>query len=61
MRARLSCIQGLLLNTDYSLKAISGMCGFEDENAFVKFFKYHEGLTPTKYRNRYFRTHRNNH
>ena len=48
-----------MANTDDTLKSLAGQCGFEDENAFVKFFRYHAGLTPTEYRNRFFRVHRN--
>lgn len=59
-RHRLALSQSLLVNTDYSIKEIALMSGFEDENAFVKFFKYHEKLTPTMYRNRFFHIHMNN-
>ena len=40
---------------------IAHMCGFGDENALVKFFGYHEGISPTSYRSRFFRVHRNAH
>ena len=59
-RHRLSFIQSLLINTDHSIKEIAAMSGFEDENVFVKFFKYHEKITPTMYRNRFFHIHMNN-
>lgn len=59
--ARLRHIEALLLNTDYPLKTIAHMCGFGDENALVKFFGYHEGISPTSYRSRFFRVHRNAH
>ena len=38
---------------------IALQCGFDDENKFVKFFKYHEGITPTQFRNRFFHVHMN--
>lgn len=59
VKARLAHCEALLLNTGDSVKSIAHQCGFEDENVFVKFFRYHEGLTPTGYRNRFFRIHRN--
>ena len=59
VRQRLAYIESLLLNTEYSVKEIAHMSGFEDENIFVKFFKYHEGLTPKNYRNRFFHIHMN--
>ncbi|MBQ9785316.1 MAG: AraC family transcriptional regulator [Clostridia bacterium] len=58
-KQRLSFIESLLINTDYSVKEIATMSGFEDENIFVKFFKYHEGITPRTYRNRFFGIHMN--
>lgn len=60
VRRRLTHIESLLINTDYSVKEIAHMSGFEDENIFVKFFKYHEKMTPREYRNRCFHIHMNN-
>ena len=57
--ARMKHIEALLLNTGDSVKAIARQSGFEDENVFVKFFRYHRGMTPTGYRNQFFRVHRN--
>lgn len=57
---RLAEIESLLINTDYSIKEIAALTGFEEENAFVKFFKYHEKVTPSAYRNRFFGIHMNN-
>ena len=59
VRQRLAKIESLLINTDYSIKEIADVGGFEDENAFVKFFKYHEKTTPSAYRNRFFGIHMN--
>ncbi|MBQ8344763.1 MAG: helix-turn-helix transcriptional regulator [Clostridia bacterium] len=56
---RLAYIQSLLLNTNDSVKEIAYRCGFEDENIFIKFFKYHEQRTPTEFRNEFFRIHMN--
>ncbi|MBQ8311462.1 MAG: helix-turn-helix transcriptional regulator [Clostridia bacterium] len=60
VRQKLTHIESLLMNTDYSIKEIAHMSGFEDENIFVKFFKYHEKITPKTYRNRFFHIHMNN-
>lgn len=60
VKKRLEYIESLLINTDQSIKDIARQCGFEDENNFVKFFKYHENTTPTEFRNRYFYVHMNN-
>ena len=57
---RISYIKSVLLNTDCPINEIADACGFQDDNSFVKFFKYHEGITPTKYRKKFFHTHMNN-
>ena len=57
---RMSFIRSTLINTAKSIKEIAEECGFEDENAFVKFFKYHEKTTPTLFRNKYFYIKTNN-
>ncbi len=59
VKKRLDHIESMLVNTDHSIKEIAYACGFEDENKFVKFFRYHEGTTPTEFRRRYFRVHMN--
>ncbi len=61
VKGRLAYIESRLINSTQSIKEIAAMCGFEDENAFVKFYKYHTGKTPTMFRNRYFHTHINSH
>jgi AraC-like DNA-binding protein len=48
-----------LSNTDSSVKEISNLLGFATPNTFIHFFKYHEGLSPTQYRNLYTHTHMN--
>ena len=50
---KINHIKACLLNTNSPVKEIAETCGFEDENTFVKFFKYHTGLSPTGYRNTY--------
>lgn len=50
----------LLLTTELSVKQISLELGYEQENLFIKFFLYHEGISPTVFRNQYYHTHMNN-
>lgn len=59
-RERIKCAKELLLTTEASIKDIAFDLGFGDENLFVKFFKYHENMSPTKFRNMYFKIHMNN-
>ena len=59
VKKRIEYIESMLINTDYSIKEISQQCGFDDENKFVKFFKYHTSTTPSQFRNRYFYVHMN--
>ncbi len=40
----------LLTNTDKLVNIISYECGISDTNYFIKLFKKHTGITPTKYR-----------
>ncbi len=42
-----------LLESDLSLTAISERLGMSDYKIFLKFFKYHEGVTPSEYRKLY--------
>ena len=42
-----------------SLTAIAERYGFEDYKCFLKFFKYHAGISPTKYREIYCNLHTN--
>ncbi len=57
---RIKCIKEFLLSTDMNIRQISDKFGFNDENLFVKFFKYHEQMSPTKFRNLYYKIHMNN-
>lgn len=52
--------KNLLVSTDLSVKQISADLGWRDENLFVKFFKYHEDISPTGFRNLYKAVHMNN-
>ena len=42
-----------LCNTVYTVKQISEDLCFPSANAFVNYYKYHQGITPTSYRNTY--------
>lgn len=46
---RLKYIKKLMLSEHLSLKEVALRAGFEDYKYFLKFFKYHEGITPTEY------------
>lgn len=50
----------LLQTTLYTVKQISAILGYSDENLFLKFFIYHTKTTPTEYRNIYTNIHTNN-
>lgn len=52
--------KGLLANTEKYVKEIAYELEFSDDKAFIGFFKYHEGVYPSEFRNRYYRIHMNN-
>ena len=54
VKGRLDYIESCLIHSTCPIKEIAATCGFEDENAFVKFYKYHTDKTPTMFRNQYF-------
>lgn len=49
-----------LITEAMSLQDISEKYAFSDYKYFLKYFKYHEGLSPTKYRQLYYNVHMNN-
>ena len=49
-----------LCRFDLSIKEIAYMLGFKDEKYFMKLFKEYENLTPSAYRNSYYKTSYNN-
>ena len=53
-------IKNLLLNTNATLTEVASTCGFEEYKYFLKFFKYHENMTPTEFCKIYAKTHINN-
>lgn len=58
---RLRLARDLLLTTGLSVKEIAVRLGWRSENHFVKFFVYHEEISPARFRNRWRGTHWNNH
>ena len=57
IECRLTHAKNLLTNTNYSVKHISEIMNFESDNTFIKFFVYHEKITPSDFRNLYTKTH----
>ncbi|EKQ56225.1 MULTISPECIES: AraC family transcriptional regulator [unclassified Clostridium] len=53
--AKISAAKQLLLNSSFSIKEIAKQVGFNDDKHFMKLFKKSEDITPTQYRNAYFR------
>ena len=58
---KLDQIKHHLLNTNHTLTQIAINTGFTDYKIFLKFFKYHEKMTPTEFRKIYFQTIVNTH
>lgn len=52
-------IKQALCDRERSLRDIAGEFGFEDYKYFLKYFRFHEGITPTAYRKAYYNTHMN--
>jgi len=57
---KMSLIGKLLLETDMPLSQIADVVGFTDYKLFLKFFKYHSGMTPGQFRRVYYAVHTNN-
>ena len=57
---RVTYIKRLLLETEHTLAEVADLSGFSDYKLFLKFFKYHEGMTPTEFREVYYSQHTNN-
>ncbi len=56
---RLKLAKELLLTTELTVKEIAEELGCSNENLFVKFFLYHEKISPVSFRGRYCHTHMN--
>lgn len=53
-------VKALMLSTNCTLKEIAYMSGFTDYKCFLKYFKYHEKISPSDFRSLYFKIHTNN-
>jgi len=53
-------IKVMLLETELTLAEIADAAGFSDYKLFLKFFKYHAGMTPSEFRKVYYAIHTNN-
>lgn len=58
-KSRLNLAKSLLMSSSYSIKEIAAQLGFPSSQHFIGFFKYHEGISPLKYKNRSISTHIN--
>ncbi|MBQ7840870.1 MAG: helix-turn-helix transcriptional regulator [Lachnospiraceae bacterium] len=56
---RIEYIKGLMLRGDLTLKEIAEKSGFTEYKYFLKFFKYHEKITPTDFYKQYAKMHIN--
>lgn len=50
---KLSVSKRLLTTSDISVKQVGASVGFSEQDLFEKFFRYHTGTTPKKYRSMY--------
>ena len=56
---RMKKIKTMLLTTALSVKELSARLNFDSESQFTHYFKYHEGMSPARFRNQYAHTHLN--
>jgi AraC family transcriptional regulator of arabinose operon len=50
INSRIEHAKYLLTTTDISVKQIAQLCGYNNENHFMRQFKEITGITPTKFR-----------
>ena len=55
----LSKAKELLANTEKYVKEIAYELEFDNDKAFIGFFKYHEGVFPSEFRDRFYKIHMN--
>ena len=58
--ARLKKIKSALMDDTLTLQEISDSFSFSDYKYFLKYFKYHEGISPSEFRRSYYNTAVNN-
>ena len=56
---RIEYVKELMLCSDLPLKEIAARSGFSEYKYFLKFFKYHEKITPTQFYKQYAKIHIN--
>lgn len=57
--SRMNRLKTLLMTTNLSVKELTAKLDFGSEGQLTHFFKYHEGISPARFRNQYARTHMN--
>lgn len=57
---KMKLARDLLLSTSLNVKQIAHELGYQEENLFIKFFQYHEKISPATFRAKYYNTHINN-
>ena len=58
---RMEYIKSLMLNENLPLQKVADKAGFTEYKYFLKFFKYHEKITPTEFYKQYAKMHINSH
>jgi YesN/AraC family two-component response regulator len=59
MSVKMAKAKALILEGSLPLGEVAVSVGIEDYNLFLKKFKYHEGVSPDKFRRTYYNTHLN--
>lgn len=57
---KLKLAKDMLLTTSYTVRQIASVLGYTQENLFIKFFLYHEKISPSRFRQNFYNTHMNN-
>ena len=57
---KMKLAKDMLLTTDMSVKQLAKELGYAEENLFIKFFTYHEKISPAAFKAKYYNTHMNN-
>lgn len=61
IKKRLDHAKKTLLSTEHNISEVAALCGFETYQLFLKFFEYHEKMSPSAYRKLYYGIHMNSH
>jgi len=54
-------IKKMLLSTENNISQVASLCGFDSYQSFLKYFEYHEKMSPSQYRKIYYGIHMNDH